>query len=73
MTFPVKQSQTDLPVLEQACRNTPEVVLVGLDAHYACEPDNASFCPTCDEGAYQIRLEYNRLMRLKKSKKRWRA
>lgn len=61
-----------MDVLEQACRNVPEVVRVGLDAHYACEPVNASFCPTCDEGAYRIRLEYHRLLKLKRAKKKWR-
>lgn len=70
------QSLTDLQVLDQACRNTLAPEGMKFMLAYAAGPPplpsvqvNGAFVWL----AHKIRAEYKHLLRLKKSKKRWRA
>jgi hypothetical protein len=69
-------SQTDLPVLEQACRNCVTISTGELTSKEMAHLLGGwpQWHPLMLQSyASGVRTEYNRLMRLKKSKKRWRA
>ena len=63
-------STTNMPVLEQACRNMRDREWIAVGSAGPCLPVPLILRVS---SAMVIRAEYNRLLRLKKSKKWWGA
>ena len=63
-------STTNMPVLEQACRNVASIEEWRFVDRHIQSMANSDIW---HYSVQNVRAEYSRLLRLKKSKKRWRA